>query len=193
MIDFLEGIDRSIVVGVNALHSPFLDEIMWWLSAKITWIPFYVFCIWLFLKRFSFRQASLIVGVILVAVALSDLVSVYAFKNVFQRYRPSHNLILTNKLHYYAFKNGEYYKGGEYGFISSHAANFAVILTISYKLLSDTMSWYRWLVVSVLFLVCFSRIYLGVHYLSDVTVGVIVGAIIGRLFYALLLKKRIKV
>lgn len=190
MIEFLETVDRTIVLGINSLHFPFMDEIMWWLSARITWIPFYIFCIWLFFKNYTTRQVLLIVAVILIAVAISDLISVYAFKNIFQRYRPSHNLLLTNELHFYKFKNGDLYKGGEFGFISSHAANFAVILSISYKLLNRAYQWYRWLVIAILFLVCFSRIYLGVHYLSDVLVGVIVGALIGLFTYMYLLKNQ---
>ena len=38
MIDYLEFIDRQIVLFVNGLHFPFLDHFMWVVSGKLTWI-----------------------------------------------------------------------------------------------------------------------------------------------------------
>ena len=53
MIDYFEEIDRQIVLYINGLHTPFLDEVMWWVSAKITWIPLYVILIYLAFKKLS--------------------------------------------------------------------------------------------------------------------------------------------
>jgi undecaprenyl-diphosphatase len=122
-------------------------------------------------------------GLIGLTLALTDLTSVHLFKNVFLRYRPSHNLLLTDHLHYYLIKPGEYYKGGEYGFISSHAANFFAIITFVSLVLRAR---YPKLIYPLLFigiLIAYSRIYLGVHYLSDVMVGGLVGSAIAFLVY----------
>src|SRR5690606_9864584 len=81
----------------------------------------------------------------------------------------------TEKLHFYQFDNGEFYKGGQFGFVSSHAANFVAICAYSLLILKK---YYRFLMPLLLFciiLVLYSRIYLGVHYLSDVLVGSMVG------------------
>ncbi len=183
MIEFLEEIDRSIVVAINGWNSPFMDEVMWWISARITWIPLYLLLLFIAYKSLSRNQLFLFLGLIGLTIALTDLTSVHLFKNVFLRYRPSHNLLLTDHLHYYLIKPGEYYKGGEYGFVSSHAANFFAIITFVSLVLKAR---YPKLVYPLLFigiLIAYSRIYLGVHYLSDVFVGGLVGSAIAFLVY----------
>jgi len=183
MIEFLEEIDRSIVVAINGWNSPFMDEVMWWISARITWIPLYLILLYLAFKTLTRNQLFLFLGLIGLTIALTDLTSVHLFKNVFLRYRPSHNLLLTDHLHYYLIKPGEYYKGGEYGFVSSHAANFFAIITFVSLVLKAR---YPKLVYPLLFigiLIAYSRIYLGVHYLSDVFVGGLVGSAIAFLVY----------
>lgn len=186
MIEFLEEIDRSIVLAINGWNNPFMDELMWWISARITWIPLYLILLYLAYKNLTRNQLFLFLGLIGLTIALTDLTSVHLFKNVFLRYRPSHNLLLTEKLHYYLVKPGEYYKGGEYGFISSHAANFFAIITFVHLVLRKA---YQKLIFPLLFIgmiIAYSRIYLGVHYLSDVCVGAIVGSLIAFLVHRLL-------
>jgi len=186
MIEFLEEIDRSIVLAINGWNNPFMDELMWWISARITWIPLYLFLFYLAFKTLTRNQLFLFLGLIGLTIALTDLTSVHLFKNVFLRYRPSHNLLLTEKLHYYLIKPGEYYKGGEYGFVSSHAANFFAIITFVSLVLRKA---YPKLIYPLFFIglvIAYSRMYLGVHYLSDVFVGALVGSSIAFLVHRLL-------
>lgn len=183
MIEFLEEIDRSIVVAINSWHSPFMDEIMWWISARITWIPLYLILIFLAFKKLKVKQFFLFLLFAVLAVVLTDLISVHLFKNVFLRYRPSHNLLITDQLHYYKINSTEVYMGGQYGFISSHAANYFALATCSILVLRKYYSklWIYLLICGIL--ICLSRIYLGVHYLSDVVVGGLVGFLISYLLY----------
>jgi len=176
-METLEALDRSIVLAINGMNSPFLDEFMWIVSGKLTWFPLYLFLIFLFFKQFGSKKTVVFVIAAVCAVAIADLVSVHLFKNLFERYRPSHHSLLTEKLHFYKYENGELYKGGQFGFVSSHAANFVAICTF---VLLTLKKHYRFLVPLLLIcttLVLYSRIYLGVHYLSDVLVGSLVGAL----------------
>lgn len=186
MIEFLEEIDRSIVLAINGWNNPFMDELMWWISARITWIPLYLILLYLAFKTLTRNQLFLFLGLIGLTIALTDLTSVHLFKNVFLRYRPSHNLLLTEKLHYYLIKPGEYYKGGEYGFISSHAANFFAIITFVYLVLRKAYPKLIFLLLFIGIIIAYSRIYLGVHYLSDVFVGALVGSLMAFLVHRLL-------
>jgi len=129
MIEFLEEIDRSIVLAVNSWNTPILDEIMWWISARITWVPLYIFLLYLAFRFFDKITFIKFIFFVVAAVVISDLVSVHLFKNLFLRYRPSHHVHLMKQLHFYQIKPGEYYRGGTYGFVSSHAANFFTVMT----------------------------------------------------------------
>lgn len=183
MLNKLEAIDRWIVASVNSWHNPFLDELMWVFSAKLTWIPLYLLLIYLFYRKTNFRMSVIFVLCALAVVALTDQFSVHLFKDVFLRYRPSHHTELTEKLHFYKLENGDFYKGGMYGFVSSHAANFFGVCLFAALALRQ---YYKWVVVFLLgiaSIVSFSRIYLGVHYLSDVLAGGILGALIAFLVF----------
>ena len=191
--DYIDSIDRAIVQSVNGLNTPFLDEFMWIISGKITWVPFYILLIFLYTRKTNLIKGSIFFLCAIVSVAFADQISVSLFKEVFERYRPSHNTLLTDKLHFYKLENGDVYKGGEYGFVSSHAANFFAIVTFAYFALKE---YYLKLAIPFLFcaiLVVFSRIYLGVHYLSDVFVGALLGiliaAIVYRFLFILIIKK----
>jgi undecaprenyl-diphosphatase len=191
----LESIDRAIVLFVNGLHTPLLDEIMWLISGKFTFIPLYFFLIYLLKKTYSWKQLGIIVTGLLVVILIADQTSVHLFKNLFERYRPSHNENIKGLLHFYEIKSGDLYTGGKYGFVSSHAANFFGLLSFIFPFFKKEKS----IVFSVLLLlgilVCISRIYLGVHYFSDVLVGALLGLLIGfsiRSFVELYLKKATK-
>lgn len=132
--------------------------------------------IYLFIANWKSTAVLLLFAILL--IVLADRISVLAFKETVMRYRPSHNLDLANQL---SFLNN--YRGGKYGFVSSHAANTLAIatffsLTIRRKSISI-------LLFSWTFLVCISRIYLGVHYPSDVFCGGLLGIAIGILVYTL--------
>ena len=183
MIEYLEKIDHCIVLSVNGCYTPLLDQCMWFLSGKLTWIPLYLLLIYLASKKLNLQQVMLLVASAVLVIILSDLTATYCFKNIFLRYRPSHNLLLESKLHFYEISKGNFYKGGEYGFISSHAANFfglAIFIGLALK------QYYSKLIYIMLFIaivVSYSRLYLGVHYLSDLFVGGLVGSFYGLLVY----------
>jgi len=182
MIEFLEEIDRAIVLTINGWNTPFLDEVMWIISGKLTWIPFYVFIIFLSWKSLGWKLTLLFVLCAGVVVAITDQSSTHLFKNVFERYRPSHHALLTDKLHFYSLDDG-FYKGGMYGFVSAHAANFFGICIFSILHLRSIYPKIVPVLLLVAIIVSFSRIYLGVHYLSDVCVGGLLGAVSAWIVY----------
>lgn len=181
MIEFLEYIDQQIVLALNSWNSPFFDEFMWTVSEKLTWIPLYLFLIYLGFRKLTWKKAILYVLCVVLAIGLTDFICSGIIKEMVARYRPSNHLVLTTKLHFYQFENGDFYKGGQYGFVSSHAGNFFAlawmvgqILKSHYKRLFPTL-------ICLATLISYSRLYLGVHYLSDLIGGAIIGILVSSI------------
>lgn len=192
MIEQLESIDRWIVLTINSWNSPFLDELMWIISAKATWIPLYLILIYLGFRSFTLKKFFIYFFCVIGAVALADLISVHLFKDVFLRYRPSHHTELTEQLHFYLDDNGNGYKGGMYGFVSSHASNFFALAFTAGMCLKKEYPKLLWVLIAIAVMICYSRIYLGVHYFTDVFVGALIGSTIGFLIYKFVFLKTTK-
>ena len=186
MIEYLESIDRVIVETVNGWNTPFWDEFMWIVSGKQTWFPLYLGLVLLAIKKGGWKMGLLFLFFAGASIGLADLISAQLFKEMVQRYRPSHHALLTDKLHFYKIDSHNYYMGGQFGFVSSHAANFFAVAVFSMLYLRDYKRWLNPVLIGCAVLVCFSRLYLGVHYLSDLFVGAVLGSIVAYAVYRVL-------
>ena len=174
MLEQLELLDKELFIFLNSIHSEWLDTIMWHISGKPQWIPFYLVLLYFTVKKFK-KRVYIILPLIALLIFLSDQISVHFFKEVFERFRPCHNLELKEIVHLVNNKCG-----GKYGFVSSHATNtFAIGVFLSLLLKN------RWALILIPWaaLVSYSRVYLGVHYPSDILGGAILGSGIAMALY----------
>ena len=157
---------------------------MWVASETAPWIPLYALMLFFLVRKFG-KQSWLPILCVAAAVAMSDQFSVHFAKDVFMRYRPTHNLILQSKI--IVVNN---YRGGMYGFVSSHAANTMSLFTFMFLLMRKR--YINVILLCYLAIVWYSRVYLGVHYPTDIAGGAILGTITGSTAYGLYLlgKKR---
>ena len=191
MFDKLESIDQTLVLAINSMHSTFLDSFMWFLSGSYILFFLFPFVFYFLFKVYSSKQLVWIFAALLLTIVLTDQLSVHAFKEVFQRYRPSHNLLLKSQLHLHEYPDGSFYGGGKFGFVSSHAANYFGILTIMYALIRPI--WVKIILFVISLLIIYSRVYLGVHYVSDVICGALLGFVLAQFVLQFLLLKKVKV
>jgi undecaprenyl-diphosphatase len=178
LFETLEHIDRSLFLHLNDVHAPWLDVVMWYVSWTATWIPLFLFFCWYAYRKRGAKFLLILLGSAALSVALTDFISVNGFKETVQRYRPTHNTEIGHLVQTVLKPNGDEYRGGLYGFVSSHAANFGGITTLLFLFFRPYSRWW-YLLFLWLALIAYSRIYLGVHYPADLIAGAILGITIG--------------
>lgn len=180
----LNQIDKEIFLFFNGMHTGWVDVFMWWMSDSAIWIPLYLFLFAMILRKrtrewpkLNWQVVLLIILSISLAILLADQVSSGFLKPFIARLRPSHNPNLEGLVHFLPDENGNLYKGGLYGFVSSHAANSFAVAIFAAGLLKNKWAWCGMLVWASV--VAYSRIYLGVHYPGDIIGGAIIGVLAG--------------
>lgn len=166
-----------------------MDQVMMTISGRFTWIPLYLLLAILVVWKYK-KQSWVIILFAVLAIVLSDQFS-DLIKNTVMRLRPSHTPGIMQLLHYYKNSKGESYMGGLYGFVSNHAANSAS-LTLYLSLLFRN-KFITGILLLWMLLLCYSRMYLGVHFPSDILGGMIVGLFTGFIAYrgCMLMQKQI--
>ncbi|MEG1555750.1 MAG: phosphatase PAP2 family protein [Bacteroidales bacterium] len=132
------------------------------------------------IKKWGKKTSILLIALIL-AITFTDQ-SCNLLKNSIKRSRPSHAVELSEQIHLVETPNGEVYRGGPYGFPSSHAANSMVLAFFVIFFLSEKRTW---IIITILLwslTISYSRIYLGVHYPFDLLTGWCIGAFWSLLF-----------
>lgn len=174
MIEYLLTPDQNIFLFLNGLHSSWADVFFYWVSNRFVWIPFYAVLAFFLIKKWKKKSIPIFIALIL-CIFLTDQ-SCNLIKHSVQRPRPSHDPVLSEQVHLVAKPDGTLYKGGPYGFPSSHAANSMALALWVILYMGEKRKWLIILMLCWVLLVSYSRIYLGVHYPSDLLVGWILGA-----------------
>jgi len=146
-------------------------------TRKETWLPFYLIILYFIIKKYRSKSILIIIFLALTVVA-SDQLSVL-IKETVQRLRPVYNPAIEHLVH------NVLRKGGNYGFVSSHAANSFAIFIFTSRIFKNRR--YSWLLFLWALLLCYSRIYSGVHYPLDILGGALLGWLLGVMFYKMMM------
>jgi undecaprenyl-diphosphatase len=178
MFEQLRNIDRNLLLAINSHKSPFLDSLMWQFSSTIPTVTLILVFAYFFYKRFGQKKTAEFILACVILFACTDSTSNLA-KHTFKRYRPTHNLEIKNQV-----KKVNNYEGGKYGFFSGHSATtfgLAMFLFLCAKWLKPKL---KLLFFIYPLIVVYSRMYLGVHYPSDIFLGMLDGFFFaGLVFY----------
>lgn len=184
MIKTLNQLDTDLFVWLNSLYTPCLDVLMPWMTERNTWIPFYVILVIWLVYRFR-REATGLLITIIAAVALADQMASSVIKPLTHRLRPCHELALHKLIH------PVMECGGQFGFVSSHAATTFALATSLWLLLGDRYAWPKWVFLWAA-LVSYSRIYVAAHYPLDVLAGTGIGLLSAFIIVAIYQRRKLR-
>ena len=174
----LSGIDKYILYWFNGSNSLFEDGLVSLLTSGMTWIPLYIALFYLVMKNNdTMGQIMLIVGSIILCIILTGGIDDIFIKPWIGRVRPCNDPDINAHLN---LITGQVESG--FTFFSAHAANTMSLAVFLCLLIKDSI--FKIVMIGWSLLNGWSRLYLGVHFPSDVLFGFLYGAVIGILIFS---------
>lgn len=179
MFEKLIQLDKQLLIFLNGLGSPDFDGLWLIITKQIYWIPLFLFLLYLVYKKIGAKQTLILLLFVAVLVAFTDQVT-NLFKNHFQRLRPCNNTSVNKIIRVVKESNS-------FSFFSGHAANSMAVATFLFFNFSKQYN-YFWLIFLWPLIFAYSRIYLGLHFPTDILTGYFFGITFGFLMYKIYLK-----
>ncbi len=174
----MHSIDEKILLLINGDYPAWVDDLMVLISDRFIWIPLYLVLAYFAIRKLGWKRGLFMLAFCGAAVGLSDWVSASAIRPYVGRLRPlSPDNPLSEALR---IVHGV---PRSFSFPSCHASNtfaLATFMALLFKNRRASCALFIWA-----FVICMSRVYMAVHYPSDVLAGALLGAAIALMFYAI--------
>ena len=189
MIEQLLQYDTELFMYLNSLGTTQWDSFWLAYTSKFNWIPFYAVLLYLMFRVIGLKPLLITMVVVALMILVTDQTT-NLFKNGLHRLRPCHLVELIDSMR--LVREG---CGGQYGFFSGHASNTMAAAIFIGLMMRSKYKYFIYMLIFWAFLMAYSRVYIGVHYPLDITIGMSFGVLTGYLFYRLnrfLMKKILK-
>jgi undecaprenyl-diphosphatase len=177
MLEKILELDTQIFLWFNkGCSNAVFDAVMPFLRQAKNWIPLYfIFGVFTFV-RYK-KRGFLVFLFCCLSVALADRISSGILKPEIGRLRPCHNQALKEKMVLRLTSCG-----GQFGFVSSHAANhFALALFFAVQFKTKRFPYLKVLLFGWAASISLAQIYVGVHYPLDILFGAILGLLCAQI------------
>ena len=161
-----------------------MDKIMLGISTPAVWAWFYILILYMVWRTYGWRGLLIFLVAAAAAIGLGDMISgifkhTGLLKNLWAEFPARLRPMYTPELE--GLVSNILKKGGQYGTVSGHAATIAAMATIAIPTIARR--WFTWMMIAVVLLICYSRIYLAYHFPVDIALGLITGVLSGGAMY----------
>ena len=174
-MEFLYSLDLTVFYFFNhTISTGFLDKFFSTITSVNNWYIAYLILLGIAFFKGGTRGKIAVLTLILLIV-VTDQTGYRLLKEFFERVRPCNALpdVIT-----------PVGCAGGYSFPSNHALNNFAAAVFLLRIFPK----YKWIFLITATLVSISRLYLGVHYPSDVLAGAVIGSIFGYVFSIIAIK-----
>lgn len=174
MLEKIITLDKELLVYLNGLGSPTYDGLWLIITKQVYWTPFFLLLAFLVYKKIGLKNLGIVVLFIAMILLLCNE-SVELCKTAFKRLRPCNDPEIINIIRIV-------HQSKTYSFFSGHAANSMATMTFLFLILRKYYK-YAFLLFLYPLIFAYSRIYLGVHFPSDILTGYVFGVLFGIASY----------
>jgi undecaprenyl-diphosphatase len=176
MLEKILTIDKQILIFLNGLGSIQYDNFWLIVTKQANWTPFFLLLLYIVFKNIGWKQTLVLVVFVAILLTFTDQVT-NGFKYYFERLRPVNDPEINQLLRIVK-------ESKSFSFFSGHAANSMAAAMFLYQLLHKNYRYFGLIFIWPVFF-SYSRIYLGLHFPTDLLVGYFFGASFGFGFYKL--------
>ena len=174
MLEKIIALDKKLLIYLNGLGSPTYDNLWLIITKQVYWTPFFLFLGYLLYKKIGWKNLGIVI-LLIAFLLLCCNTSVEFFKSTFHRLRPCNDPEIKDIIRIV-------HQSNSYSFFSGHASNSMATMMFLFFILKKYYK-YAFLVFLYPLIFAYSRIYLGVHFPTDILTGYLFGAIFGFGFY----------
>ena len=184
LLDKIIQNDKELFIYLNTLGNENWDTFWINVTNQFSWIPLFLFFLILIFKTYGWKKGLALIVFTALLVTFSDQF-VNFIKNSFERLRPNNDPSINELIRIVKHSGG-------YSFVSGHATTSTAVSLFMYFTLKKH---YKYTVLFFIWplLFAYSRIYVGVHFPIDIFCGILLGILIGFVFYKLSLILLLKV
>ncbi|PZD79529.1 phosphatase PAP2 family protein [Mesonia sp. K7] len=170
-------LDQEAFLYLNNLGNTSWDGFWLFITNKFASIPLYAVLLFLLFRKLGWKATLVVMVLVALMITCTDQLA-NVFKHGFERPRPCREDFIAY---------GRYIaeRCGRYGFFSAHAASSTALAVFLGLILKPYFRFAFILLTIWALVVSYSRIYVGVHYLGDVLVGMFFGTLIGLGYFIL--------
>ncbi len=174
MLEKIIALDKQLLVFLNSFGSETFDSFWLFITKQANWTPFFLLLLYLVYKQLGTKQTFVIILFVAVLLTVNNGIT-EAFKAHFERLRPCNDLDIKDII-----RNVK--PSATFSFFSGHSSNTMAVFVFLFMIFRKHYKYFG-LIILWPFIFAYSRIYLGLHFLTDILAGYTCGIITGFLTF----------